>query len=145
MSDATTTGESMQEEQPLAGIAEGAATAGRQSWLAALGLVALVGKGFQQGGRLFDILIEQGKELEPRISGGYGKIKDELGEVGAKVRQYSEKATAVKEKVEPELDRQVLAALERLGMPTAEDVRKLLDRVETLAGKIEGQAGEKGE
>ncbi len=126
-------------------IAESAAVAGRQLWLAGLGVLALVGKAAKAGGQAFDRLVEQGKEVEPAVTRRYQKVREEVGgAIGGlenKVREVGAKVRSAAGPAESELDQKVLAALERLGIPTREDIRALTDRVEALLNRLQAEGG----
>lgn len=136
MTDATTVNAN-EAQAAVPETAEQTAGAGRQMWLAGLGLVALVGKGLEmagkgvkQGGRAFDALVEQGKEFEPNVTGGLHRVRDEVTELTGKMKSAVSQA-------EGTFDEKVRASMQRIGIPTTDEVRQLSERVEALARRVE--------
>jgi poly(hydroxyalkanoate) granule-associated protein len=100
------------------------ATAGRNLWLAGLGVVAEV----EEGGReLFDRLVERGRPLERQQ-------RTTIEEVGER------SAAAVRDLgklVQDTMEYETKGVLRRLGLLTRDDVRTLAARLDTLSGKID--------
>lgn len=140
--------------------------AGRQVCLAGLGILAISG---HETSRLFHVLVEKGKEFEPSIKDSFKKVRegvsgkvggvgkearhlfDELVEKGKEVQPaVKDSFTKLREKVrwtagktEGAFDERILAAMQRLGVPTREDIQTLTRRVEAIASKL-GVAEEEG-
>jgi poly(hydroxyalkanoate) granule-associated protein len=110
-----------------------------QLWLASLGMLALTGKGIS---RLFSTLVEQGKELEPSVDAGIHKMRTEVSStvsgMGTKVKEVGEKVRASAGKAESAFDERVAAALQRLGVPTHDDLQAISRRLEEMASHLEG-------
>lgn len=104
---------------------------GREVWLAGLGAVATVE---EEGSKLFDNLVDRGKEFEE-------KRREEIEETTEKVREQSDEALSQLEEASDETQSVVLdtvnAALERFGVPTRNEVDRLSDKVETLSQQVE--------
>jgi poly(hydroxyalkanoate) granule-associated protein len=88
-------------------------------WLAGLGALAVAE---QEGARMFDTLVERGRDWE-------GRGKERMGEARSKVEH------AVDD-VEERLDSRVAAALRRFGVPTRDEIHELTRRVEELNAKL---------
>lgn len=89
-------------------------------WLAGLGALAVAE---QEGAKMFDSLVERGREWE-------GRGKERMGEARSRVEH-------VVEDVEGRIDARVSAAMHRLGVPTRDEIRELTRRVEELNAKLE--------
>jgi poly(hydroxyalkanoate) granule-associated protein len=89
-------------------------------WLAGLGALAAAS---EEGGKIFQQLVERGKELESRgkeeVDKAKAKASDAVSEAGTK------------------FDEVLTAALHRLGVPTRDEIHKLVERVEELTAKVE--------
>lgn len=89
-------------------------------WLAGLGALAVAE---QEGARMFDTLVERGRDWE-------GRGKERMGEARSKVEH-------VVDDVEERLDARVASALRRFGVPTRDEIHELTRRVEELNAKLE--------
>lgn len=143
-------------EQP---ISEHAAGAVHQAWWALLGLLAVSG---EQTGRLLGVLVRRGKEFEPAMYEGFKKagkgirgvvgatgtqlkevgkagkgISDAVGAVGTQLKGVGQKIGKASGKVESIVDERVSAALERMGIPTKDEIQSLSRKVDELTSKIE--------
>lgn len=88
-------------------------------WLAGLGALALAE---QEGGRMFESLVERGTDWETR---GKERVKEARAKVGSTV-----------EGVEDRIDEKIAAAMRRFGVPSRDEVQELTRRVEELNAKI---------
>jgi len=89
-------------------------------WLAGLGALSAAQ---EEGSKVFDRLVERGKDVEV-------KGKDQAG----KAREKAESAwSSVSDKV----DEKLTAALNRLGVPTRDEIRNLTQKIEELNAKVE--------
>ncbi|MEE4380278.1 MAG: phasin family protein [Candidatus Competibacteraceae bacterium] len=102
-----------------------------QIWLAGLGAFAVAQ---QEGGRLFDILVNEGEEFETQTM---KKAGERVEKVKEKVEGVREKATDQLDKLEHAFQKRVARALNRLGVPTDEDISDLSKRVEALNKTIQ--------
>jgi poly(hydroxyalkanoate) granule-associated protein len=104
-------------------------------WLAGLGALAAAE---QEGVKVFNRLVDRGRDFESRNKGDFKEqvdrakeqAKEQMGQAKAKVEEtmdsWSEK-----------LDDTLTAAMHRLGVPTREEIRTLTQRVEELNAKVE--------
>lgn len=93
-------------------------------WLAGLGALAAAG---EEGGKMFDRLVDRGREYETR------------GREEAK-KQYEEARSSADDLWNTwsgKLDDAVTNALHRMGVPSREEIRNLTQRVEELNAKVE--------
>jgi len=101
-----------------------------QIWLAGLGAFALAQ---DEGSKLFDTLVKEGEKVEARTR----KAADDMVEgVKGKIEEVRGKATEQLDKLEQAFQDRVARALNRLGVPTNEDVQELSKRVEALNESI---------
>jgi poly(hydroxyalkanoate) granule-associated protein len=101
-----------------------------QIWLAGLGAFA---KTQEEGSKLFDALVKEGEKLETRTR----KAADEMvEEMKGRVEEVRGKATERLDKLEQAFQDRVARALNRLGVPTNDDIQELSKRVEALHENI---------
>ena len=108
-----------------------------QIWLAGLGAYS---KAEEEGGKLFDALVQDGEKLEAKTRAIVDKPFTVAKE---KVETVRARATGSWEKVEKAFDIRVSKALHRLNIPTRADVDQLTQRIselETQLGQIEKAA-----
>ncbi len=100
-------------------------------WLAGLGALAAAE---EEGSKLFSRLVDRGRDVESK-----GKV--EVDKVNEKVKAEVDKAKAKAESAfdgwSEKLDEKLTATLNRLGVPTRDEIRNLTQRVEDLNAKIE--------
>ena len=113
----------------------------RDIWLAGLGAFSFAqnesGKMIEQGNKLFEKLVSEGVKLEKKTrnvaESAVGGIK---GEVESKVGAVRKQAVDNWDKLETIFEDRVARVLGQLGVPTADDVNKLSERVQTLSNKV---------
>ena len=96
-------------------------------WLAGLGALAVAG---EEGKALFQTLVARGEELEARNAGRVARVRETMAEARASVG-------AKLEQVQAGLDEQVARTLQRLGVPTRDEIAELTRRVEELTRALE--------
>jgi poly(hydroxyalkanoate) granule-associated protein len=89
-------------------------------WLAGLGALSTAQ---QEGSKVFDRLVERGKDVE-------AKTKDQAS-------QAREKAESAWSSVGDKVDEKLTSALNRLGVPTRDEIRNLTQKIEELNAKVE--------
>jgi poly(hydroxyalkanoate) granule-associated protein len=89
-------------------------------WLAGLGALSAAS---DEGSKIFQQLVERGKELEARG-------KEEVDKARAKAGEAVSEAGG-------KFDDMLTSALHRLGVPTRDEIHTLTQRVEELTAKIE--------
>ncbi len=95
--------------------------AGRNLWLASLGAVQVVE---EQSRELFSGLVERGQKLE-------------VPDIEERLRSGGEKLRDLGLRVEQRFEERMSRALERVGVPSRDDVKVLGDRIEELTRKVE--------
>ena len=100
-------------------------------WLAGLGAFAKVG---EEGGKLFDALVEEGEKLEERTREAAGS---KLAAVGKKTGETRDKVVDAWDKVEQLFEDRLARVLGRLGIPGGDDLLELNRRVEALRARID--------
>lgn len=119
--------------QSLSGEIEKANTilgAANQIWLAGLGAFAVAQR---EGGKMFEALIQEGEEFEQRT---VKMASQKVEEVRDKVEEVRDKASEQLDRLEQAFQNRVSRALNRLGVPTSEDIQELMKRVEALNANI---------
>jgi poly(hydroxyalkanoate) granule-associated protein len=96
-------------------------------WLAGLGALSAAE---EEGGKIFSRLVERGRDVESR-----GKV--EVDKVKSEVDKMKTKAESAFETWGDKFDEKLTATLNRLGVPTRDEIRNLTHKVEELNAKIE--------
>jgi len=123
------------------GIAAPVVESAREIWLAGLGAFSYAqnesGKIIEQGNKLFEKLVAEGAKLEKKgrdvAESTVGGIR---GEVESKVGAVRKQAVDNWDKLETIFENRVARVLGQLGVPTADEVNKLSERVQTLATRV---------
>jgi poly(hydroxyalkanoate) granule-associated protein len=125
-------------DNPLAGTIKDSA---QQIWLAGLGAFS---KAQEEGGRVFDALVQEGVTLqrrtqsaaEEKLGAVSAQVSARMAEVGQKVEAVSAKATGQWDRLETIFEDRVAKALAQLGVPRANDLRELTAKVEELSAQV---------
>lgn len=104
-------------------------------WLAGLGALSMAG---EEGSKLFKSLVEKGEAFEERekppvdaVKNTYSKTREAAGDLFSRVEDgFSEK---------------LAVALNRLGVPTRDELSQLNDRMDALVTAVEKLAEKKAE
>ena len=96
-------------------------------WLAGLGALA---KAEEEGTKVFNTLVEAGEQFEAR-----GKKRFTL--VKGKVQDAREAAEKEIGKLGESLDDKVAGAVQKLGVPSRDEIQRLTKRVEELTAKVD--------
>ncbi len=97
-------------------------------WLAGLGAVSVAE---EEGSKFFKTLVKKGEKFE-------GLRKKQVDQVVDKMKDGVESRW---QRLGDSFDRKVGRAIERLGVPSREEIHKLTQRVEDLTSKIDGLRG----
>lgn len=100
-------------------------------WLAGLGAVSTIEK---EGSKLFDSLVAKGENFE---KGGKEKVEEVREKVEETAEKARDRAGETWEKVEDRLDSVVTRVLNRVGVPSREEIATLTQRVEELTRVVE--------
>ena len=102
--------------------------AANKFFLAGLGAFSFVG---EKSSRLFNDLIEKGKDFESKSKEGkQGAVHDKLLDMKTKVEKYGETLETV-------VDQRLKKVIEKIGLPSREEISSLSKRVETLMANVE--------
>ena len=113
----------------------------QQIWLAGLGAFS---KAQEQGGRVFEALVQEGVTLqrrtqtvaEERLGTVSARLSERMAEVGQKVEDVSAKATGQWDRLESIFEQRVAKALASLGVPHANEVQALTEQIEQLRAEV---------
>jgi len=113
----------------------------REIWLAGLGAYSVAqaesGKLIEQGNKLFEKLVSEGSKLEKKTRNlAETAVGDIKGDVESKVDSVRKQATDNWDKLENIFESRVAKVLSRLGVPTAEEVNTLSERVQKLSRQV---------
>lgn len=109
----------------------------QQIWTAGVGALA---RAQGEGTDLFENLVKKGMKLEAKTRKlANGKVDVVRGAVEGRVENVREKATDTWDRMEKVFEDRVSQALNRLGVPTREDLTSLTKRVEGLTAELRKQ------
>lgn len=113
----------------------------REIWLAGLGAYSVAqaesGKLIEQGNKLFEKLVSEGSRLEKKTrSVAETAVGDIKGGVESRVGAVRKQAVDNWDKLENIFENRVAHVLGSLGVPTADDVNKLSERVQKLSRQV---------
>ena len=103
----------------------------RQMWMAGLGAFVKTG---QEGGRLFSSLVEEGEKFQDTVS---TKTSNQVNDT---VDSVMNRASGQWDKLEAILEDRVIKVLDKLGVPTKDDVAELVEKIEALQAAVESNA-----
>ncbi len=110
---------SLSEDQSSQKIMESA----RQIWLAGLGAFARME---EEGNKIFDALVKEGEQFESQAK----QMADE------QFNKMKERASEWRDHIEKIIEERVTVTLNRIGIPTHDDITALAERIETLQQSI---------
>jgi poly(hydroxyalkanoate) granule-associated protein len=106
-------------------------------WLAGLGAFS---KAQAEGSRLFDELMRDGEALEQQTrkytKERVGQLRDRMEETADRLRKTGQSSM---ERIQTLVDERVAKAVERLAMPTREDINELATRMTQLNRRVMGE------
>jgi poly(hydroxyalkanoate) granule-associated protein len=113
----------------------------QQIWLAGLGAW---GKTREEGVKVFDALVKEGRTVEARTRKLAGaRVGLVTGQMGKAASDAQAKATATWDRLEHVFEQRVARALHRLGVPTKKEIEKLTARVEELNASVQNVGSNK--
>jgi poly(hydroxyalkanoate) granule-associated protein len=122
-------------------LASAVRTSAHQIWQAGLGAFA---KAQEEGGRVFNKLVEEGTNLQRRTR---SMAEDKVSEVTDTVTKVadgvSKQASGSWDKLEQVFEDRVARALSTIGVPTQKDIQELTRRVEQLSRAVAALTGKK--
>jgi poly(hydroxyalkanoate) granule-associated protein len=116
------------------GLAQAVLDSSHQIWLAGLGAFA---KAQQGGTKVFEGLVKQGESVEAKTRNVAAQTaKAARGAAEAKAKEVQAMAGGTWDKLEQVFEKRVARALERLGVYSTSDVRRLTERVDELSEAV---------
>lgn len=139
----------VQAKSDLGKFANPVVDSAKEIWLAGLGAFSVAqqegGKLVEQGNKLFEKLVSEGEKLEKKTRKmTESTVKDFRGDVESRVDSVKKQAVDNWDKLEGIFEDRVARVLGRLGVPTADDVKKLSDRVAKLSDQVTAMAKTNG-
>ena len=123
-----------QHTEKAKGLAQAVLDSSHQIWLAGLGAFA---KAQQGGTKVFESLVKQGESVEAKTRNVAAQTaKAARGAAEAKAKEVQAMAGGTWDKLEQVFEKRVARALERLGVYSASDVRRLTERVDELSEAV---------
>ncbi len=120
--------------RPDVRMADAVRDSAQQIWLAGMGAFA---KAQQEGTKVFESLVQEGAGLQRRTQSATGeRFGDVTGKISAMADEVSSRAGASWDKLESIFEGRTAKAMGRLGVPTAQDVQALSERVDALAAQV---------
>ena len=106
----------------------------QQIWLAGMGAFA---KAQQEGGKVFESLVKEGTSLQRKTQAA---AEERIGDVATRMSAMAEGVTSKAgqqwDKLESIFEQRVSKALGKLGVPSSQDVAKLVARIDALAAEV---------
>lgn len=120
------------EDTPFADTVKESA---QQIWLAGLGAFA---KAQQEGGKVFQTLVEEGVEMQRKTQAA---AEEKLAEASTRMEkmanEFSSKAGGQWEKFETMVEERVARAMKKMGVPSSKDIQALMEQIDELHRKID--------
>ena len=106
----------------------------QQIWLAGLGAFA---KAQEEGGKVFETLVKEGTSLQRKSqAAAEERFSDAATRVASMANDISSKASGQWGKLEGIFEERVAKAIKKLGVPSAEDMQLLMQRIDELDRSI---------
>ena len=114
----------------------------QQIWLAGLGAFT---KAQQEGGKVFDALVQEGLAMQRKAqTTAEARLNEASQKVSHLAQELSQRATGQWNQLEGLFEERVARALQRLGIPSAEEVQALQARVTELEAQLKARAARPG-
>jgi len=135
-------GAGAKSEEQAADLSESVVNSSHQIWLAGLGAFA---RAQEEGMKLFDALVRQGKTLERTTRQAAVETAEAArGVAKAKAKEVQQMAGGTWDKLEQVFEHRVERALSKLGVYTQNDVQRLAERVDELSEAVNALLKAKG-
>jgi poly(hydroxyalkanoate) granule-associated protein len=130
--------EPLPDDEPATGgdprMADSVRQSAQQIWLAGMGAFA---KAQQEGTKVFESLVKEGSGFQQRTqAAAEERFGDVAGKMAAMASEMSNKAGASWDKLESLFETRTAKAMARLGVPTAEDLAAIGERLDRLEAQI---------
>lgn len=114
----------------------------QQIWLAGLGAFT---KAQQEGSKVFDALVQEGLAMQRKAqTTAEARLNEASQKVSHLAQELSQRATGQWNQLEGLFEERVARALQRLGIPSAEEVQALQARVTELEAQLKARAARPG-
>lgn len=119
----------------------------QQIWQAGLGAFA---KAQQEGGKVFESLVKEGSKLQETTLQAQAKVAEAAAKASAMASDMGQRASSQFDRLEGIFEERVAKALHQLGLPDAQDMAQLQNRVSALEAELQalkdsmGHTGPKG-
>lgn len=114
----------------------------QQIWLAGLGAFT---KAQQEGSKVFDALVQEGLAMQRKAqTTAEARLNEASQKVSHLAQELSQRATGQWNQLEGLFEERVARALQRLGIPSAEEVQALQARVTELEAQLQARAARPG-
>lgn len=119
----------------------------QQIWQAGLGAFA---KAQQEGSKVFELLVKEGSKLQETTLQAQGKVAEAAAKASAMATDMGQRASSQFDRLEGIFEERVAKALHQLGLPDAQDMAQLQNRVSALEAELKalkdsmGHTGPKG-
>jgi poly(hydroxyalkanoate) granule-associated protein len=130
--------EPLPDDEPATGgdprMADSVRQSAQQIWLAGMGAFA---KAQQEGTKVFESLVKEGSGFQQRTqAAAEERFGDVAGKMAAMASEMSNKAGASWDKLESLFETRTAKAMARLGVPTAEDLAAIGERLDRLEAQM---------
>jgi poly(hydroxyalkanoate) granule-associated protein len=127
------------DDEPAAGadprMADSVRQSAQQIWLAGMGAFA---KAQQEGTKVFESLVKEGTGFQQRTqAAAEERFGDVAGKMAAVANEMTNKAGASWDKLESLFETRTAKAMGRLGVPTAQDLAAIAQRLDRLEAQID--------
>ena len=129
----------MADKQAAAGLfdshlAQSVKESAQQIWLAGMGAFS---KAQAEGGKVFDALVKEGVGLQKKTQGlAEDRLSAVSGKMSAMADGMSSKAGAQWDKLESIFEERVAKALNKMGVPSSQDIDALVQRIDALSERM---------
>lgn len=114
------------------------AESAQQVWLAGLGAFT---RAQQEGSKVFDALVQEGLAMQRKAqSTAEARLNEASQKVSHLAQEFSQRASGQWNQLEGLFEERVARALQRLGIPSAEQVQALQARVAELEAQLKASA-----
>jgi poly(hydroxyalkanoate) granule-associated protein len=108
----------------------------QQIWLAGMGAFA---KAQQEGTKVFETLVKDGAKLQEATQQAQAKVTEATHKMTAMASDMGQRASGQMDKLEGIFEERVAKALQSMGLPSAQDLAALEERVAALEAQLAEQ------
>jgi poly(hydroxyalkanoate) granule-associated protein len=108
----------------------------QQIWLAGMGAFA---KAQQEGTKVFETLVKDGTKLQEATQQAQAKVTEAAHKMTAMASDMGQRASGQMDKLEGIFEERVAKALQSMGLPSAQDLAALEERVAALEAQLAEQ------